>query len=311
MKLLIIGGYRFLGRALIEKALQAGHEVTAFTRGITWPADKSDVELVVGDRCFDVMELRAGRWDAVVDTCGYHPATVQLSAEALGAAVDRYVFVSTVSVYPWPVRACAIESDPVAVLPIGGDANADDWETYGARKALCESEIIAAFPSRHLIVRPGMIVGPHDETERFTHWLKLAARGGKITAPGAPERALQLIDVEDLAAFILDSIVAERAGIVNATGPIEPLNWQSFLQQCLIGTDSDGDLVWTDDTSLIAQGYSLGDARLPWWIPAEQNGLFEIDINRAKEWGLRCRPLIETVRRTWEWLSSAPSSMRR
>lgn len=248
-----------------------------------------------------------GQWDVVIDTCGYHPAAVSASARALSGSVDRYVFISTISVYPWPVPPNTAENAALTPLPHGADQNEEVPETYGARKALCEAAVTAAFADSHLIVRPGMIVGPHDETDWFTHWVKKASKGGKIIAPGAPDRRLQLIDVEDIADFILRLAGLQMTGIFNVTGPIAPLTWSTFLSECLKGTDAVGELVWVNDETLIARGFSPCDAAVPWWIPAKDNGLFEIDTRRAIENGLMCRPLEETVRRTWEWLNAQTS----
>ncbi|MDQ6732504.1 MAG: hypothetical protein M3Z35_00065, partial [Nitrospirota bacterium] len=172
MKILIIGGYRFVGRALIEAAVTAGHRVTVFGRGSHNPQTPYPADWIVGDREKDLSTLQGREWDVVIDTCGFTPAAVDASARMLRDLVSRYIFVSTISVYPWPVPTNAIESNPVAELPSGADANKDDPQTYGMRKALCESAAETAMPGRVLNLRLGMMVGPHDYLDRLTYWIE-------------------------------------------------------------------------------------------------------------------------------------------
>ncbi len=309
MKILIIGGYRFVGRALIEAAVTAEHRVTVFGRGSHNPQTPYPADWIVGDREKDLSTLQGREWDVVIDTCGFTPAAVDASARMLRDLVSRYIFVSTISVYPWPVPTNAIESNPVAELPSGADANKDDPQTYGMRKALCESAAETAMPGRVLNLRLGMMVGPHDYLDRFTYWIERAARGGEILAPGSPDRPVQLLDVADLADWTLRNAQSGLTGTVNLTGPTDGATMSSFLNVCLEITDSRGTLTWVQDD--ILQGASVEiDADLPYWIPENENGLFEVRIDRAIATGLKTRPFPETALRTYEWIKGRSDSAR-
>ena len=198
MKLLILGGTVFLGRHLVEAAQARGHQLTLFNRGQHNPELFAGVEKLRGDRSGDLSALRGRRWDAVIDTCGYIPRIVRASAELLADAVDHYTFVSSLSVYADTSRPGIDESAPVGQL---ADETVEDitGETYGPLKALCEQAAGRALPGRVLTVRPGLIVGPHDPTDRFTYWPVRVARGGALLAPGRPERRVAFVDVRDLA----------------------------------------------------------------------------------------------------------------
>ncbi len=267
------------------------------------------VELIAGDRLTDLAKLHGRRWDLVIDTSGYQPGAVAASARALAESVEHYTFISTISVYPWPIPRGTTEDDAVDVLGQGYDADGDEPQTYGQRKALCELEVASAYPGRWLAIRPGMIVGPYDETERFTYWIERAARGGTMLAPGDPSRALQLIDVADLARFTLALAQQRSTGVVNMTGPLESLTWNSFLGACISETRSDGNTVWLADEELTSRGFTPG-SDFPWWLPSAMNGIFELNIARARAHGLKCRPLRETIGRTWEWLRMLPDEKR-
>ena len=202
MRILILGGTIFLGRALVEQALTSGHQLTLFNRGQTNPGLYPQVEKLVGDRKTDLSALSGHRWDAVIDTCGYLPKLVARSAAALAASVEHYTFISTESVYASPLMPGIDESAPVSKID---DETIEDVTggTYGALKVLCEQAVEAALPGRTLVVRPGLIVGPYDASDRFTYWPYRVAQGGRVLAPGRPERGLQFIDVRDLAAWII------------------------------------------------------------------------------------------------------------
>lgn len=309
MTILLIGGYRFLGRAIVDAAVARGHEITAFNRGVTWPSELPNVELIVGDRSSDVGKLAGRTWDVAIDTSGYRPRAVAAAVDALAERVSHYTFVSSISVYPWPVRSGLREDGDVAELPVGEDPNGTSSQTYGERKVLCEREVTRAFGDRALLLRPGMIVGPFDETVRFTFWLGRASRGGRMLVPGEPTRRLQFIDVADLASFAVALAERRTAGALNVAGPLEHLMWETFIAACRQGTNATGEPVWVDDATLAREGFSPG-AVLPWWVPANENGIFEIDITQARSLGLRCRPLAETVARTWQWLQALPADAR-
>jgi len=216
VKLLLLGGPRFLGRAIAEAALERGHELTFFNRGRTNTGLYADAEHLVGDRAGDLAALTSREWDAVVDTSGYVPRDVRVSAEALGDS-DFYCFVSSVSVYADFARPIDEES-PVAQL---GDLPDDEIteETYGPLKALCEEAARAVFGDSASIVRPGLIVGPHDPTGRFTYWPHRVARGGMVLAPAPAEEPTQIIDVRDVGDWIVSLCERRVGGVFNAAHP--------------------------------------------------------------------------------------------
>jgi 2'-hydroxyisoflavone reductase len=288
VRLLVLGGTKFLGRAVVEEALARGHEVTTFTRGRTNPDLFPQVEALHGDRDGELAALEGRTWDAVVDTSGYVPRVVRASAELLRES-GFYVFVSSISVYPFPLRPGYDESTPVQELE--NPASEDVPSDYGALKAACERVVGDVFGERAAILRFGLIVGPHDPTERFTYWPDRLARGGELLGPGAPERPWQFVDVRDGAAFAVE--VAERrlAGAFNVTNA-------STAGEVLAG----GDVTWVDDAFLVEQG--VGEwMELPLWVPptSEVGAIHEADTSRAREAGLRMRPVAETVADTRAW----------
>jgi 2'-hydroxyisoflavone reductase len=297
VKLLLLGGPKFLGRAVVDAALARGHELTLFNRGRTNPALYPQVEKLRGDRGGALEALRGRSWDAVVDTSGYVPHAVRASAEAL-AESGLYCFVSSISVYA-DFSGRVSETSPLAPL---GDHPADEllagFENFGALKALCEKAVQATFDDRALVVRPGLIVGPHDPTGRFTYWPHRAARGGVVLAPGPPERKVQFIDVRDLGAWIVELCERGVGGILNAT--TTGIAWGELLSTCA-GAAPDGlRLVWVTDEFLLE--HEVGEwMELPLWLgdPGSQ-GLHRADVSRAVADGLRFRPLADTIRATLE-----------
>ncbi len=217
MKILIIGGTRFLGRHLVNSARSRGHSVTLFNRGQSNPNLFMQVDKIQGDREKDLDQL-TGHWDAVIDTCGYFPRIVKMSAEALKDKVENYVFISSISVYSDFSKIGINESDAVGKIE---DETVESMEggAYGPLKALCEKAVQDVFSIRSLIIRPGLIVGPHDPTDRFTYWPVRVARGGDILAPDRPEALTQIIDVRDLSDFIIELVQQNVSGVFNATGP--------------------------------------------------------------------------------------------
>lgn len=276
----MLGGTKFLGRAVVDAALARGHELTLFNRGETNAELFPDVENVRGDRKSDLSGLEGRTWDAVIDTSGYVPAVVRASAELLRQS-GSYVFVSSISVYADFTQAWD-ESGPLAEL---GDAPADelaaDYSNYGALKVLCEEEVESAFGDRSLIVRPGLIAGPHDPTGRFTYWAQRLARGGEILAPGPPERRVQFVDVRDLAEWIVDAVERELRGTFNVTN--EGVSWGELL--------AGANATWVSDEFLTE--HEVGEwMQLPLWLAG---GSFEVDSRRAVAAGLGLRSLEETV----------------
>jgi 2'-hydroxyisoflavone reductase len=302
MNLLILGGTLFLGRALVEAALARGHEVTLFNRGQRNPELFPEVEKLRGDRDGNLDALRGRSWDAVVDTSGYVPRLVRDSAELLADAVKLYVFVSTVSVYADFSRPFD-ENSPLATMP---DETVEEVTggTYGPLKALCERAAEAAMPGRVLVVRPGLIVGPHDPTVRFSYWVARVARGGEVLAPGNPETQIQFIDARDLAEWTLRMVEEGRAGVYNASGPDYVLTMGRFLEECRAASGSDARLTWVEEQFLLERGVEAW-SELPLWIPesSETHRYFiRANIARAVAAGLTFRPPAETIRDTLKWL---------
>ena len=227
MKILIIGGTRFVGPALVEAARARSHDVTLFNRGLSAPDAFADIETITGDRETDLDQLGRRQWDAVIDTCGYFPRQVKLSAEALRQAVDHYTFISSISVYP--VQGPLGRDELAPVLPPVDDAIEEvTGETYGPLKVGCEAALMEVFQSDALIIRAGLIVGPGDPTNRFTYWVTRAAQGGDAIAPPA-EQPIQFVDARDLATFIVHAAEARIAGVYNVTGPAQRLTFGEFL----------------------------------------------------------------------------------
>ncbi len=303
MRVLILGGTKFVGRWLVSELMQRGHEVTLFNRGLTNPLLFPEVKQIHGDRTTDLTALAVGRWDAVIDTSGYVPSVVRRSAETLAASVDRYVFISTVSVYSDFSLPGVNEESAVAVLAADQTGEEVTGDTYGPLKARSEQAALQALPGRVLIVRPGLIVGPYDPTDRFTYWPHRVAQGGEVLAPGRPERLIQFIDARDLAAWVVSMVETQQIGVYNATGPATPLTMQSFLDTCKSVSGSDATFTWASEAFLVREG--VGEwVELPLWV-AESNpangGFFSVDVSKAIAAGLRFRAVADTVRATLEW----------
>jgi 2'-hydroxyisoflavone reductase len=301
MKLLILGGTVFLGRHLVHAALARGHELTLFNRGQHNPELYPEVEKLRGDRESDLSALAGRRWDAAIDTSGYVPRVVRASARLLAGAVEHYTFISTISVFA-DTSAVGIDEDaPLATLE---DPTTEEYRgpAYGALKALCEQAAAEELPGRVLTIRPGLIVGPHDQSDRFTYWPHRVAQGGEVLAPGRPERAVQIIDARDLAEWNIRMVEERQTGTYNATGPDRTLTMRDVLETCREVSGSDARFTWIPDAFLTEAG--LGPwLEVPLWIPEtpEQAGFFAIDCRRALAMGLSFRPLAETVRDTLAW----------
>jgi 2'-hydroxyisoflavone reductase len=294
MRLLVLGGTKFLGRAVVEEALARGHEVTLFNRGRTNPELFLDAEKMRGDRTEDLSSLAGRSWDAALDMSTFLPRAVRLSTDALRDCVQRYVYVSSISAYAdQSVRP--VEGNPVAVL---ADPDSERLEDYGALKAMCEQTVQDAFGERGLVIRPGLIVGPHDPTDRFTYWPRRIAKGGRVLAPGPPDAPVQFIDVRDLGAWIVHATGSGLEGIYNATG--ETLTFERFLEECRRAA-GDAEIAWVESRRLVEEG--VGEwMELPLWIAApEFSAMQRADVSKAIAAGLRFRPLAETIRDTLAW----------
>ena len=290
MKLLLLGGPKFLGRAITDAALAGGHELTFFNRGKTNAELYPKVERLVGDRSGDLDALGGRTWDAVVDTSGYFPSAVGASARAL-ASSGRYCFVSSISVYADLTLPVSEDGELATIGDDPLDELTPDFSNYGALKALCEDEVSEVFGGRTLVVRPGLIVGPHDPTGRFTYWPHRVARGGDVLAPAPQERLTQFIDVRDLGEWMVELLEAGAHGTYNATNTGVP--WGELLESCRAVTGSNARFQWVTDDFLTA--HEVGEwMELPMWIPAPTLDLAVVD--RALAAGLRFRPLAETIR---------------
>jgi 2'-hydroxyisoflavone reductase len=287
MKLLVLGGTKFLGRHAVDAALTQGHDVTIFTRGETNPDLFPEVERLTGDRDGKLDALRGREWDGVVDTSGYVPRVVRQSAELLRDAVGRYVFVSSISVYADPSQPLE-ESSPLAELEDAASENVQ--EDYGALKAAVERVVTEVYGDRGTNGRAGLIVGPHDPTER-----------GDVLAPGDPSAPVQFVDVRDLGAWLVQLAEHGPGGNVNATGPAEPLTMEELLERMTAAVGSDAELQWVASERLLEEDVGPW-MELPLWLPDDEHaGMMRADIRRAVDAGLRFRPLEETARDTLAW----------
>jgi 2'-hydroxyisoflavone reductase len=297
MRLLVIGGTQFSGRALSGRALERGHEVTLFHRGSgpddPWP----EAEHIHGDRRSEIGRLQGRRFDAVVDTCGYVPREVRESG-ALVPDAEVYAFVSSLSVHVDDVRSHATEDDDVHPLPFLESEDVTD-ETYGPLKVACEQEVRHAFGDRALVVRPGLIVGPHDPTDRFTYWVRRVALGGEVLAPALRSYPVQWIDARDLAAFILAMCEASSGGTFSAVTSPGAHTMGDLLETCRTASGSDARLTWVDREFLDEHGVEQW-SDLPLWIP-DQPGSNLFDPSRAMAAGLTTRSVAETVADTLAW----------
>lgn len=323
MNILILGGTKFLGRHLVNAALARGHRLTLFHRGNTLantPSHDQDaalwaeVEHIHGNRDGGLAALAGRTWDAAIDTCGYVPRVVRQSALALAEAVQHYTFISSISVYADTSQPGTREDAPVQQL---SDTNTEviDGNTYGGLKALCEREVLTALPERALVLRPGLIVGPFDPSDRFTYWVRRVAQGGgtasPVLAPGRPARVVQFIDVRDLAEWNIRMVEARQAGVLNVTGLAQPVPFGEVLAACQHASASDAVLRWVDEATLAAhQVQPWSD--LPLWLPESDPayaGFMHIDCSAALAHGLTFRALEDTVSATLAWDRARPQDV--
>ena len=311
LRILVLGGTGFIGPYQVQYALDRGHTVTLFNRGRTNPHLFPGVEKLVGDRDGDLSALEGGRWDVVIDNSASEPGRVERSARVLRDAVGLYVFVSTRSVYydtslvPMTVDAALFsyensKVEPGARLP------------YGLAKALSEAKVREYFPERHLIVRPSLIVGPGDLTDRFTYWPVRIERGGEILAPGDGGDFVQIIDARDLSEWMIRLVERPVTGIYNALGPRTPWSFAEFLHGIKAATSADARFTWVDTDFLLAhdvQPYR----EMPVWMPARdgREGFGRFDISREVALGLTFRPLAVTARDTLDYYHAQPEERQR
>ncbi|HEX3267758.1 MAG TPA: hypothetical protein VHQ98_07240 [Gaiellaceae bacterium] len=295
MRLLVLGGTKFLGRAAVESALERGHEVTLFNRGETNPELFPESEKLRGDRDGDLSALEGREWDAVIDPSGFVPRVLRASAELLRDSVGHYVFVSSISVYREPYEPDFDESAPVFEVE---PRTEEVLEEYAELKAACERLLTQVLPGSHTSVRAGLIVGPHDPTGRFTYWPLRVAQGGDVLAPAPPTRRVQFVDARDLGAWLVQLAEERTAGTFNAVRPAEPFG--DLLEVCREVSGSDARFVWVDEPFLLER--EVGQwMELPLWLAGAEAAFIQADVSRAVAAGLRFRPVAETVADTLAW----------
>jgi 2'-hydroxyisoflavone reductase len=303
MRLVVLGGTHHVGRAVVEEALRRGDEVTTVTRGVSGPPaggvraifadrlDRSGFEAALGDQ----------EWDAVIDTWSAAPCAVRDSAALLADRVGHYGYVSSRSVYRWPLPVGLDESAPV----VDGDPTSSNDSDYAAAKRGGELAVLEAFDGRAVLARAGLILGPYERVGRLPWWLSRMARGGKVLAPGPPDRKLQYIDARDLAAWMLEAADRQLSGAFNTVSKPGHATIGELLEACNTVTGSHAEFVWTPVDVIEAAGVS-GWTQLPIWVPptGELAGLHDGDVSAAHAEGLRCRPVQHTVTDTWQWLQT-------
>jgi nucleoside-diphosphate-sugar epimerase len=311
LRILILGGTGFTGPSQVRYALSRGHKVTTFNRGKTHPGElPKEAEQLIGDRNGQLDALKDRQWDVAIDNPTTLPSWVRDAAQILKGNVQRYVFISTISVYAETGEGVD-ETAPLAKYD-GPDpyketieaVKASGYKTYGPLKALSEKEAEKWFPGKALVVRPGLIVGPRDETDRFTYWPVRIDRGGQILAPGKPSDPVQFIDARDLAEWTIRMAENRETGIYNATGPAEPLEIGQMLNEIKDALHSSATFTWLPPEFLQQQKVEAW-SDMPVWA-GDELGLARTKIDRAVSKGLTFRPLAETARDTLTWFKSLP-----
>jgi nucleoside-diphosphate-sugar epimerase len=313
MRLLVLGGTRFVGHAVTSAALRRGWDVTAFYRGVSGP-DVPGVRALRGDRTrlSDLARVvDAGPWDAVVDTSGYVPCEVLAACERLKPVTRHYVFVSTVSVYRgWPAEPLTEASEVLYCPPDAGPEYGEDTEDgptqYGYQKSGCELAVTSAFGAdRSTVLRLGVALGPREYVGRLPWWLNRVAAEGRVLAPGSPGRSIQPVDVRDLAEFAISAAGTRISGAYNITAPVGRETFGGMLGACAKATGSGAEFVWVADEQLLAQGVRQW-SEIPLWRTFP--GVWRVDSAAAQAKGLSCRPLAETVEDTWRWMQETSTS---
>ncbi|MFC1500476.1 twin-arginine translocation signal domain-containing protein [Candidatus Zixiibacteriota bacterium] len=306
LKILILGGTSLIGPSQVEYALARGHTVTLFNRGRTNTHLFPEVEKLVGDRDNDIEALKGREWDVVLDNHPSIPRWVRMTAELLKDSVQQYVFVSSLSVYSDNSIIGMDENGPVATID---DPTIEQvtGATYGALKVLCEQEAERAFPGRATNIRPGLIVGPGDSSDRYTYWPVRIDRGGEVLAPGDPLDPVQIIDTRDLGEWMIHLVENSTYGLFNATGPEKPLPIGEMLGSIKEGIGSDATFTWVNADFLQEQRIRAW-SDMPAWVPPRDGmeGFGRFDCSRAIAAGLTFRPHEITARDTLEWHKTRP-----
>jgi 2'-hydroxyisoflavone reductase len=307
MRVLVLGGTQFVGRHIVEALLARGHEPTLFHRGRTGQGLFPESEHVLGDRMEDLGRLGEQDWDAVVDTSAYVPRAVRIAADHLLGRAHRLLFISTVSVYSVEGVGPIDEDSPKESLADPATETVDR-ETYGGLKVLCEEVAREAWGDRTTVVRPGIVAGPHDPTDRATYWVDRVARGGAIAVPERSDQPLQLIDGRDLAAFTVSLLEEDRGGVYNAVAPDPAMTLTEFFEACRVAAEvshPEWVPIPVDDLMSVESGGRKG---VPLVLPVDGSldPLMRTLARRAHDAGLRTRPIAETLRATLEWHRSRP-----
>ncbi|MEO8663892.1 MAG: NAD-dependent epimerase/dehydratase family protein [Ignavibacteria bacterium] len=299
MNILILGGTVFLGRHLVKSALSRNHNVTLFNRGQHNPELFPEIEKIRGDRTVSLDPLKGRKFDAVIDTCGYFPRAVRMSAEFLKDSVDHYTFISSISAY----KDFSIKGmDENAEIGKIDDESIEEitGESYGPLKVLCENVVADVYKDRALNIRPGLIVGENDPSDRFTYWVKRVSEGGKVFAPDGRNSNVQFIDVKDLADWNIKMTEGKKSGLYNGTGPDYELSFEKFIKACQEVSDKKSEIIWANEKFLADENVS-GWTDLPMWIRAEDEGVNNVNVGKAVKDGLTFRPLKETISDTLQF----------
>jgi len=315
LNILILGGTGFTGPFQVKYALSRGHKVTVFNRGRTHPGElPKEAEQLIGDRNGQLDALKGRKWDVCIDNPTTLPVWVRDAAQVLKGNIDRYVFISTISVFSDNSKPGMDESGPLAKYE-GADAMAETQATlranlglYGPLKVQSEMEAEKQFPNKALIIRPGLIVGPGDESDRFNYWPVRIDRGGEVMAPGTPNDPVQFIDARDLAEWTIRMAEQGATGIYNATGPDYKLTIGKMLEDIKTGIKSNAKFTWVSADFLATQKVR-GWSDMPVWVaPRPQNlGFAQISIKKALSKGLTFRPVGNTAQATLEWFKKQPA----
>src|SRR5881409_955940 len=309
LRILILGGTGFIGPYQVRYALSRGHKVTTFNRGKTHPGElPKEVEQLIGNRNGQLDALKNRQWVVAIDNPTTLPGWIRDAAQILKGNVERYVFISTISVYADTGQGVD-ETAPLAKYD-GPDpyketieaVKASGYKTYGPLKVLSEKEAEKWFPGKTLIIRPGLIVGPRDETDRFTYWPVRIDRGGEVLAPGKPNDPVQFIDARDLAEWTIRMAENRETGIFNATGPAKPLGIGGMLDEIKAALKANATFTWVTEDSLTRQKVEPW-SDMPVWT-GKESGLARAKIDRALSKGLTFRPLADTARDALAWFKS-------
>ncbi len=315
LKILFLGGTGFLGPHTVNHAIARGHQVTLFNRGRSKEGLFPDLEAIVGNRDPKIDKgldgLKGKQWDCVIDTSGYVPRIVNASSKLLAPHCQHYLFISSISAYADFTQSGMQEDAAVGTLE---DTTVEtiDSETYGPLKAYSEQAAEKNFKGRTTVIRPGLIVGPRDRTDRYTYWPVRIAKGGEVLAPGDGKDYVQYIDVRDLGQFIIHCLERKATGTFNATSPMDKETTQDMLGHCKQALSSDATFTWAD-TDFLQQHEVMPWGGMPVWVPrkGEIGGISRINSSKAEQLGLNARPRSETAVDTFTWYGQQPAARRK